>query len=106
MRRRADSPTRRYRGASVALALATVACTGTVGGSSGAPGGNGAPGSSPPGTVTPAPPGQNPVAPASVSAAVAPLRRLTREQYRNTVRDLVGVSDAVAANALPGDDAI
>jgi hypothetical protein len=37
---------------------------------------------------------------------VAPLRRLTRTQYLNTVRDLLGVSDAVSLNALPGDDAI
>ena len=34
------------------------------------------------------------------------MRRLTREQYRNTVRDLLGVTDAVAPSALPGDDAI
>jgi hypothetical protein len=34
------------------------------------------------------------------------MRRLTRDQYRNTIRDLVGVTDAVAASALPGDDAI
>jgi hypothetical protein len=47
-----------------------------------------------------------PVAPASVSAAVAPMRRLTRSQYRNTVRDLLGVTDAVAPSALPGDDAV
>ena len=47
-----------------------------------------------------------PIAPASVSAAVAPMRRLTRSQYRNTVRDLLGVADAVAPSALPGDDAI
>jgi hypothetical protein len=47
-----------------------------------------------------------PIAPASVSAAVAPMRRLTRSQYRNTVRDLLGVADAVAPSALPGDDAV
>jgi hypothetical protein len=52
------------------------------------------------------PPGQNPPAPANASAGVAPLRRLTRAQYRNTIRDLLGLSDAVATSALPGDDAI
>jgi hypothetical protein len=93
-----------------ALALLALACTGTVAGNGGAgpgagPGGGGSMGATG-GTVTPAPPGQNPVAPATVSAAVAPMRRLTREQYLNTVRDLVGVQDAVAASALPGDDAI
>jgi uncharacterized protein DUF1592/uncharacterized protein DUF1588/uncharacterized protein DUF1595/uncharacterized protein DUF1585/uncharacterized protein DUF1587 len=103
---RADSRTSRSRGAAAALALAAAACTGTVAGNAGAPAGGGAPGGQPGGTVAPAPPGQNPVAPASVSAAVAPMRRLTREQYRNTVRDLVGVQDAVAPSALPGDDAI
>jgi hypothetical protein len=34
------------------------------------------------------------------------MRRLTRSQYRNTVRDLLGVADAVAPSALPGDDDI
>ena len=58
-----------------------------------------------PGGAPPAP-GMQPVAPASVSAAVAPMRRLTRSQYRNTVRDLLGVTDAVAPSALPGDDAV
>jgi hypothetical protein len=94
------------------FSLAAMACTGSVDGPAGPAGNNptmpGAPGGGSPGggTVTPAPPGQNPIAPASVSAAVAPMRRLTREQYRNTVRDLLGVPDAVAPSALPGDDAI
>jgi hypothetical protein len=34
------------------------------------------------------------------------MRRLTRDQYANTVRDLLGVADAVAPSALPGDDTI
>jgi hypothetical protein len=54
----------------------------------------------------PGAPGQQAIANASVSAAVAPLRRLTRAQYTNTVRDLIGVQDGVAPSALPGDDAI
>src|SRR5947199_185632 len=97
-----DSRTSMSRVAAAALALA-AACTGTVAGNGG---GAPAPMGQPGGTVAPAPPGQNPVAPPTVSAGVAPMRRLTREQYRNSVRDLVGVEDAVASSALPGDDAI
>jgi hypothetical protein len=37
------------------------------------------------------------------SAGPAPLRRLTREQYANTVRDLLGASDGAAAD-LPVDE--
>jgi hypothetical protein len=39
-----------------------------------------------------------------VSAGVAPLRRLSVEQYRNTVRDLLGID--VPALALPGDEVV
>jgi hypothetical protein len=102
--------------------LTGAACSGAVSGSSGSPGpnggdprgnpsdpngssGSGSSGSMGTGSGSGTTP-QNPVAPATVNAAVAPMRRLTREQYRNTVRDLVGVSDAVVASALPGDDAI
>jgi hypothetical protein len=103
------------------LALAAIllgaACTGSVGGGQGSgdpgdPGGPGRPGNGPggggptPNGGAPPAPGKQPVAPASVSAAVAPMRRLTRSQYRNTVRDLLGVTDAVAPSALPGDDAL
>ena len=97
-----------------------LACSGAVtgpGGNKSGPGGDPAGGgnpSDPSGGSNPGPQGngsgggspQNPVAPATVSAAVAPLRRLTRDQYRNTIRDLLGVQDAVAPSALPGDDAI
>jgi hypothetical protein len=86
--------------ATVALALG---CTGTIPDGRG-PGGDQAEGSEP--VAPPAKPGQQPVAPAQVSAGVAPLRRLTRSQYLNTIRDLLGLSDAVAANTLPADDAI
>jgi hypothetical protein len=51
-------------------------------------------------------PTDNPVAPATVSAAEAPMRRLTRSQYTNTVRDLLGITGAVAPSDLPGDDTI
>jgi hypothetical protein len=101
------------------LVTCGLACTGAVegggkgnngspGNGSGGPGSSGPadPGSGGPGSTGPGSTGQNPVAPATVSAAVAPMRRLTREQYRNTIRDLLGVQDGVAASALPGDDAI
>jgi hypothetical protein len=87
------------------VSVLLLACTGNVGGS--APGGPGmVPGTSPPGSTPGGPPPTGMVAPASVSAAAAPLRRLSNEQYRNTVRDLLGISDAVAPSALPGDDAV
>jgi hypothetical protein len=95
----------------LAVAALAMACTGTVangeqpgGGTPGGatPGQPGQPGGQTPGAM----PGQNAPAPAATSAAEAPLRRLTRTQYLNTVRDLVGVKDAVAVSALPGDDAI
>ncbi len=43
-------------------------------------------------------------APGSVTAGVAPMRRLSVEQYRNTVRDLLGVE--VPVLSLPGDEVI
>jgi hypothetical protein len=100
--------------AALTLAL-SLGCTGTVsnGDRGGAPGdvpegGNAKPGVKPPSgaVVPPAPAGMQPTAPATVSAGVAPMRRLTRAQYRNTVRDLLGVADVVSPSALPGDDAI
>jgi hypothetical protein len=42
-------------------------------------------------------------APRVITAAVAPLHRLTREQYTNTVRDLLGFHEDVAAD-LPIDE--
>jgi hypothetical protein len=48
---------------------------------------------------------QMPVPPGTASAGVAPLRRLTADQYRNTVRDLLGLADRPAMS-LPADDAI
>jgi hypothetical protein len=57
------------------------------------------------GTITdPGPPMGGPGA--MPSAAVAPLRRLTADQYRNTVRDLLGLSEPIPASALPGDDSV
>jgi hypothetical protein len=102
----------------VALAAALAAgCTGNIGDRDGR-GGAPPPGSpAPPTPGAPGPgtsgmpgaqPGPGPApAPAGVSAAVAPLRRLTATQYRNTVRDLLGLPDAAtAAAALPADDTV
>jgi hypothetical protein len=84
-------------------ALAALSCTGTVAENPGPRPGD----KDPAGPVSPpAKPGMQPVAPGEVSAAVAPLRRLTRAQYLNTVRDLLGLTGVVGGNALPADDAI
>jgi hypothetical protein len=108
----ADSRGRWSAGVPVALASILVSClvcclascTGAV---ERGPAGGGGDTPTPGGTVTPpTKPGMQPVAPDSVSAAVAPLRRLTRSEYMNTVNDLLGVTDVVAANSLPADDTI
>jgi hypothetical protein len=64
------------------------------------PGNSGGNGQGSPGSPNPTP------APAGTTAGVAPLRRLSAEQYRNTVRDLLGLADAVVVTALPPDEAI
>jgi hypothetical protein len=98
------------------IGLGAGACTGSVDGGSGKrPNGSGDPGdpgtnpgnmtgTNPPGgtgTVPPAPP-----APAGTTAGLSPLRRLTGIQYRNTVRDLLGLTETVPLTALPADEAI
>lgn len=89
---------------SALLGLGLVGCTadgaspgpaGSVGGSGG-PGGPGTGGS--PGTVVP-----TPEACKTAPVARTPLRRLTRFEYQNSVRDLLGV-DPGAAQALPADE--
>jgi hypothetical protein len=97
----------------LALTVTVTACSGQVqtdaGRSKGSPAGPG--GTSDPGAGGGAPGGPSPVgqtpppAPGTVSAGVAPMRRLTAEQYRNTVRDLLGLPETPAL-ALPGDDAV
>ena len=99
------------------LSLGAAACVGNVG--SPTQGGGGAtnpgagpagpgrdPGSSAPGAPGTANPNTQAPAPDSVNAGVAPLRRLTGEQYRNTVRDLLGISTGLGTLALPGDDVV
>jgi hypothetical protein len=89
--------------------LVLAAALALLGGCAGDIAGNPPPGGNQPGPA-PVIPGvtggtQTP-APANVTAAVAPLRRLTGDQYRNTVRDLLGVTDLSVVGALPGDDSI
>ena len=73
-------------------------------GNPGNPGGAVNPGG--PGGAGTAPGGGSGTAPGAQSAGVAPLRRLSAEQYRNTVRDLLGLGDDVVTTALPPDEAI
>jgi hypothetical protein len=100
-----------------ALLAGGFGCVGNVGGAAGSGAGPAPQSGSDPsagqptaGTSGGAPGTANPnaqaPAPASVNAGVAPLRRLTSEQYRNTVRDLLGLTGDLAALALPGDDVI
>jgi hypothetical protein len=102
--------------AALASACLTSACTGNVGQRSdddpSSPSASGDKPKPPKGTggnpMQPGPdPGPSMGGPgATASAAVAPLRRLTAEQYRNTVRDLLGLTDPIPVSALPGDDSI
>jgi hypothetical protein len=94
--------------AGVSAAILVNGCAGDIASTPGqAPAGGGP--SQPPGGAPGAAPGsggnQQP-APANVSAGVAPLRRLTAEQYQNTARDLLGVQDVPAVGALPADGTI
>src|SRR2546423_1820953 len=103
----------------LALALAGAGCSGNIsdmGGMTGAPGAVGTTPGTPgnpamPGTPngTPGAPGSpgmpgtpsTPGAPAQMFPALpghTPMRRLTRTQYNNTVRDLLGITDDVAAD--------
>src|SRR5215207_8860936 len=91
----------------VAAAALFSGCTGSVGdaagsrppgngtgGSGGRPPGSSTPGSSNPGTPVPGTPGAPPTPPgvAAEQPGRTPLRRLTRSQYNNTIRDLLGLS--------------
>jgi hypothetical protein len=80
--------------ASLAVSLLLLGCTGTIdSGSSGSGGGTGGPGTGP-GAGPARGPGVLPPAPANSAPGVSQLRRLTVLEYRNTVRDLLGVTDA------------
>src|SRR5262245_17971761 len=95
-----------------ALALALGACTGTVGGGvnpgtgtgGGAVGGNGAGGVGTGGVGTTGAAGSDVLATCPTTAATpTPLRRLTRFEYANSARNLLGVTPT-AANDLPADE--
>ena len=107
------------------LALAGLACSGSIGDAGKGPGSNGSPsspggrgpggnGSTPggsvtdPGTGTMLPPvGNNPMAPErtgvckDISPGASPVRRLTRVEYDNTVRDLLGQAMPLARDFPP-----
>ena len=108
--------------------LLVAACTGSIdGGGGGTPSSNGAPGASTPGSGSPGSgPGPGPVGPGPagpgpsmpgttggtgpgsscsvVDPGPSPLRRLTRLEYDNTVRMLLGTTSKVAAELLPADE--
>src|SRR5690349_19707986 len=79
-------------------ALAALACTAEVQGD-GAP----APSTSSGGSSAMLPNPSTPLECGTPSAPRAPLRRLTRFEYNNSVRDL-GLDDAAPADALPGEE--
>lgn len=93
------------RASVVALpALLLVSCTGRLSGS-----GGGADGQSPPG-LTPGtggsattPGGETPLDCSQTNVSFAPLKRLTREQYDNSIRDLLGV-DSHPSLAIAADE--
>ncbi len=97
------------RAALGAFLLFFAACTGEVGNptpSAGGPGGPNLPGGGGGSGGSTTTGGQPPVAPVDcnlMNAPRAPLRRLTRFEYNNAVRDLLGVSTK-PADALPGEE--
>jgi hypothetical protein len=83
-------------GASLAVSLLLLGCTGDIlGGPAMSPG-------SGPATGSPPAPGDRPAAPADSAPGVSQLRRLTVLEYRNTVRDLLGVAGTPTLD-LAGD---
>jgi hypothetical protein len=105
----------------VAAATFLYGCTGTVGGSStpgpgdsgngnrpppGGSGGSGSGGNQPSNPI-PGTPGAPPPAPgaAAETPGRTPLRRLTRTQYNNTIRDLLGVTGDFGASFSGDEDA-
>jgi hypothetical protein len=101
----------------VLMTAAAAACTGAVDGKSGnraqpppGEGMNGPAGPNGPGGDPNQPPISTPVTPsAGLDVAVSGMRRLTAEQYRNTVRDLLRLPDAkalVPVGSLPSDGSL
>ena len=93
--RRSLSRLAHHHGCLVAAALAALAaCTGTIGdagppGAIGAPGGGGSVSGGPDGSTA-----QALVCTGAVDTGATPLERLTRNQYGNVVRDLLGLQTA------------
>jgi hypothetical protein len=92
----APRPNRNGHAPLYALAAGLLACSGNIAGGE-------RPGPAPAGSPAGPPPM---AAPAGVTASVAPLRRLTVTQYRNTIADLLGVTDGIDAAALPADESV
>src|SRR5437762_13611433 len=93
----------------IAMAIGLGACSGTIDGgmAAPAPGTGTPPGMVPPGGAPLPPIGSSPLEPDRGSAACkaispgpAPLRRLTRAEFDNTIRDLIG-EDRRLAQAFP-----
>src|SRR3954447_4451433 len=107
MHARTSGSGRAWPATALALLLA-AGCSGNISGGETPPGPGGLPGSTgqnPP--VTTAGPGMPaPPAPSGVMASAAPLRRLTGDQFRNTIQDLLGAGDLATEAALPPDESI
>jgi uncharacterized protein DUF1592/uncharacterized protein DUF1588/uncharacterized protein DUF1595/uncharacterized protein DUF1587/uncharacterized protein DUF1585 len=88
----------RHWSAVAAVAAGLSACTGSVGDP--AAGGPGGP--NPPGTGSPTP-GPGGGAPGAEQPGRTPMRRLTHDEYNNTIRDLLGLTDDFAG-AFSGDE--
>ena len=71
----------------------------------GNPGGGNPGGGNPGGGTTPGTGGMTPT-PGVFDSGISPLRRLTGDQYRNSVRDLLGLAETVPTTALPPDESI
>ncbi len=88
----------------VALLALLASCTGHLSGTDGAADGADPPGLTPGGggSATSAP-GETPLDCSKINVSFAPLKRLTREQYDNSMRDLLGV-DTRPSNAIAADE--
>jgi hypothetical protein len=100
------SPKRIAAGAGYLLLMSAWGCTGSIGEGGAGPVGPAGPG--PGGMTVPGPGPAAPVGPGSSCAVVdpgpSPLRRLTRVEYDNTVRMLLGTSAKLGAELFPRDE--
>ena len=77
------------RNVALSLIVATAACTGVIGSDDGADG--------------PGPQGQGAGLPVTDTVGHTPLRRMTRAQYDNTIRDLLHIDSAPASSFAPDE---